>query len=221
MSGLIKADGAMRDVRSFAPSPPHGAEHTAPRRSPLEHALENAREEIARLETQLAEERIAAERDAVAAYEAGKAAGRSAADDGMRQKQDAIETALRAAQAGWAERLDGLDALAVHLARAVLARLFAQSDDFADFVTRAVALKLATLRAGSVVTLTVSAQDFPDETARAVLAAGSGAAIVADPALATGACRLDLTLGHIDLGIGALAGEVDAALAALTVAGAS
>lgn len=212
MTGLIKARQAEPGVRAFAlPASP-----AAPSRSLEQLALDAARDEIAQLKTCLDEEREAFERACAEARETGKAAGLKAADDGAKQRAEQLEAALHDACAAWNERLARIDTLAVHLARTTLARVFADSDDLAELVRRAVARKVGTLQADSVVAVVVSASDFPDQASRDVLdACRSGGTIVTDSALASGACRIDLKLGHVDLGIGTLAAELDAAFASL------
>lgn len=221
MSGLLKAGQAARDIRAFTALRPSTAPTVAPR-SAVELALDDAQAEMARLRTTLIEMQAQAERDGSDAYAAGVADGKATADDATTRRIELLEAMLTTVRADWDTRLDGIDALAVELARAGLAKLFAQSGDLGDLVARAIALKLAALRAESVVAIVVSERDFADHAARDVLRAriaSVGTALVSDPALPAGACRLDLKLGHIDLSVDTLAHEIDDALANLVRAG--
>jgi type III secretion protein L len=213
VNGLIKAREVAQSVRAFAPSRPAPTPIPVVR-SATERALDLAHGEIAVLRDEVMELRETAARDCAKAYESGKCDGRTAADDDMKQRIDRLDAALLSAQAAWERRLGEIDVLAVQLARTALAKLFADSSDFGDLVSRAIKRKLSTLQASSVVAIVVSEGDFNRE-ALATLLDGSAVAIATDPALATGACRVDLKLGHIDLGTETLASELDAALAGL------
>lgn len=220
MSGLIKAARHQPEIAAFTVAKPRAAP-AIPAPSAAERALEEARDEIARLHAALEEQRLTAAQQESRAYERGTENGRATADDGVARHVAQIEAALRAARADLDHRLIELEALAVQLARAALARLFADSTDLADLTCRAIALKLAALREHSVVTIVVGACDFgaPERLDQLRTTVGDARiAIVADAALAAGACRLDLDLGHVDLTLATLAREADEALASLVPA---
>ncbi|PTS90563.1 hypothetical protein DBR17_01175 [Sphingomonas sp. HMWF008] len=222
MAGLIKAGQAAYDIQAFAGSR-EPAQPSAPTRSVVEHALDDARAEIARLQAQLIEASAAAERDASEAYAAGVADGQQATDDRVAQRLERLDAALSVAHDDWHARLAEMDTLAVQLARTTLAKLFSESRDLGDLVARAITRKVATMRSESVVAITVSASDFADAPSIEALQRHiptEGMALVRDTALAAGTCRLDLKLGHVDLSIEALADEVDEALAGLLHKGA-
>lgn len=213
MTALIKARQVAQSVRAFAPSGPAATSILA-ERSAVERALDLAHDEITALRAEVMELRETAERDCAKAYESGKCDGRAAVGDDHKQRIDRLDAALLGARAAWERRLGEIDALAVQLARAGLAKLFADSGDLGDLVSRAITRMLSTLQADSVVAIVVSEGDFSRE-ALATMSEGRAVAFTTDPALATGACRVDLKLGHIDLGLETLASELDAALAGL------
>ncbi|MFA6114582.1 MAG: hypothetical protein WC729_11335 [Sphingomonas sp.] len=207
MTGLIKAASAGAVVRSLAAGSPRRAGGEGPvasARSQTELALDEAHEEISRLQTTLIEARALAERTQKEAREAGRKDGRREAEDDMARRLALIGKGIERAEAAWHERLGALDALAAMLARSALARIVGDSADLADLVTRAIALRVRGLRNESVVGIRVSPGDFPDADALDALRAGAGIRsvdVVADPVFDPGECRLDLQLGHIDLGI--------------------
>lgn len=213
MTALIKARQVPQSVRAFAPSRPAATPIPA-ERSAVECALDLAHDEITALRAEVMELRETAARDCAKAYESGKCDGRTAVEADNKQRIDRLDAALLSARAAWERRLAEIDVLAVHLARAGLAKLFADSGDLGDIVSRAITRMLSTLQASSVVAIAVSEGDFSRE-ALATMSEGRAVAITADPALVTGACRVDLKLGHIDLGVETLASELDAALAGL------
>ena len=114
----------------------------------------------------------------------------------------ALRQGLERARADLGERLGALDRLAPELARAALARMFADSEDRSALVEAMIARQLAALRRSSVLAIHLSPEDFPDIDALAALSAGLGAEgvrIETDRALRAGASRIECRLGQIDL----------------------
>lgn len=220
MTGVIKAHAVTDLVTRFGSTMIDTPAELAsvPLPSPLELALAAARTEIAELQAQISAERAVGKKAEQAARQAGEAAGRAAMEQAADGRLGVLTQAADAARIHWNERLAGLDGLAVMIARSALAKLVAESDDLGNLVTRQIALRIAALRRDSIVAIRVSTDDFADDAALAALAATvrSGAVeIVADPALAAGDCRIDLLLGHMDLGVRAQWRELDAFLAGL------
>ncbi len=210
MSGLIK--GGAHNVRSFLDPAVLPA---APGRDPRIEALEL---EIAELRSALSEQRAESEQAVKAARAEGERQGRAAAGDAAEKQLALIGKGVDLAVAGWESRLAELDGLAASLARAALAKLFDDSDGHAGFVAGLIARQMRLLRRDSLVAIRVSARDFTDEAALAALgeAAGSGSVrLVADGDLASGECRIDLQLGHIDVGAGTQWAQVAAFLGQL------
>lgn len=200
MMAVIKAAAAAKTVRMFAAP--------APARSPAEPsaeamALTAARDQIARLERAATAAEGAARQSERQALERGCAEGAKDAARAADARVEAMRTALAAARTAWDVRLASVDALAVELAQAALAKVFAPSADLADLTVRAIRRQLADAAAGSVVALVVSEADFPggeglDGVAEPVRAAG--ATIAASPTLRSGECRLELRLGERAIG---------------------
>lgn len=210
MSAVIKAEaaGSVRSLELGAIAGREAGLVAAPvTRSPEELALDDAREQIARLEAHLLavdkEHRTACD----AAYAAGLEEGAKRADDGVERRLARVREAGEAALDVWRARLDELDILAAMLAQGAMAKVFSPHADLADLVARAIGAKIAQLRTESIVAVRVSGEDF--EEASAVVAVAGGAEIIRDPLLKSGECRIDLSLGEVDLRIDRLATELD------------
>jgi flagellar assembly protein FliH len=198
MSGLIKS-AAAHSVRSLLDP---AALAPAPVRDPRLEALERENEG---LRSALAAQRIESEQAVKAARAEGERQGRAAADDAAAKQLGLLGKGVDAAVVHWQERLRDLDGLAPSLARAALGKLFDAGEDHIQFVTAVIARQLRMLRRESLVAIRVSARDFADEAALAALGADAGTGsvrVVADADLASGECRIDLQLGHIDVGAG-------------------
>lgn len=198
MSGLIKG-GAAQSVRSFLEPAVLPA---APVRDPRIEALER---EIEELRSALAAQRLESERAVKAARAEGESQGRAAAGDAADKQLARLGKGVDSAVAKWEARLGDLDGLAPSLARAALAKLFDGGEDHKRFVAGVIARQLRLLRRDSLIAIRVSARDFKDEQALAALGeeAGTGSVrLVADGDLESGECRIDLQLGHVDVGAG-------------------
>jgi flagellar biosynthesis/type III secretory pathway protein FliH len=208
MSGLIKG-GATHSVRSFLDPAVLPA---APVRDPRIEALER---EVGELRAALAAQRLESEQAVKAARAEGEREGRAAADDASDKRLALIGKGIESAVARWETRLVDLDGLAPALARAALGKLFDQGEDQKRFVAGAIVRQLRLLRRESLIAIRVSASDFADESALAALAAEAGTGsvrLLADRDLESGECRIDLQLGHIDVGAGTQWAQVAAFL---------
>ncbi len=167
---------------------------------------------IAPDETVLLRTEIAALRaDAVRAAEAAKAAIAKAREEGLaegrkagiasverteRERVDLLAKRLGEETTRLSDRLQALDGLAAALARACLDRVFARPEAMAAMVGNALDHRLAMLRDRTGLTVRVSGADFTDAAALA----GYGEVTI-DPDLPTGACRMGVRLGRIDLDV--------------------
>jgi len=214
MSGLIKGEAA-RQVRAFLePVRPAPAAAGDPRIEALE--LQNAE-----LRAALAAQRIESQKAIAAARAEGERQGKAAADEAGAKQAAAVRNGVDEALAEWSERLGRLDGLAATLARAALAKLLDDPDGHSGFVAAVIARQMRLLRRDSLVAIRVSAADFPDDRSLAALAseAETGSVrIVADKGLAPAECRIDLHLGHIDVGVGTQWAQLAAFLDALAAA---
>lgn len=196
MSVLIKG-AAAQSVRPFLDAP---AFVPAPAGDPRLDALERENEE---LRAALAAQRTASEKAVAAARTEGERQGKADAGDAIDKQLALLGKGVEAAVAAWEDRLADLDDLAPSLARSALGKLLDDSGGHSRFVAGVIARQMQTLRRESLLAVRVSARDFKDEEALAALGneAGTGSVrIIADADLASGECRIDLQLGHVDVG---------------------
>jgi flagellar biosynthesis/type III secretory pathway protein FliH len=196
MSALVTGDAA-RSARPFLePIRPVPAPASDPRLQALE--LENEE-----LRAALAAQRRAMDEGVAAARAEGQREGRSAAGEASEKRLAALGSGIAAASAAWEERLATLEGLAASVARTALAKLFEGAEGHSRFVAEVIARQMCALRRESLVSVRVSAGDFTDDTALTALAAAAGTGavpVIADAGLEPGDCRIDLQLGHIDIG---------------------
>lgn len=200
MTALMKAE-ACHSVHRFSDGGPPGRD-VVPARSAEAARMDAMRGEIEALEKQLADARAAATRAEAKAREEGRRDGQAAAlqDDGKRLV--VLSEGVSAACAAWNDRIGGIDGLAAAVARSAMAKLFHGCDDHGDFVVGMIARQMGHLRREAVLSIRVSAEDFPDAPSLVELASRAATGpveIVRDGDLATGQCRIDLQLGHLDL----------------------
>lgn len=199
MSALIK-HGAADAIPVEQLDWPAAARNTA-RAEPVENPLEA---EIAALKQELAAAEAAHKKALIAAREKGRADAEAAfvrdEEKALALLREGIETTAAATR----QKIAALDALALLLCQTALEKVFADAADFSDLITRAIRRQMINLRNGALLRVCVSARDFTDDAALAALRAGLGERhfeIVRDPDLVSGACRMDLRLGHIDLNV--------------------
>ncbi len=166
--------------------------------------------EIARLTAERAQAARQTERTAARHEEAlaavrdeGFRDGLAAADSREGERLEALRTGLADEALRFGDRLAALDTLAVAIARAALDKMFARSDAMDEMVTAALSRHVATITDHSVLTVRVSADDFPDPATLegAMRAIGGRVSVTSDDSLPAGACRIAARLGHVDLDI--------------------
>lgn len=157
--------------------------------------------------------------EAEAAFREGEAKGREAglreAADQSEQRLKRLEAGIGQAQAVFAEAMEALERLAPILAHDALANILGQDSDRPQLVAAVVRHQVRTLDARSLMQVEVSAADFPDDDALAVLegALGNlGPSIHASVALKSGECRIKLKLGTLDVGVDRQWAELSAVL---------
>jgi len=126
----------------------------------------------------------------------GRRAGIASVERSERERIDLLAKGLAEEGRRLSERLQALDGLAAALARACLERVFARPEAMAAMVGDALDRRLAMLRDRTELTVRVSGKDFTD----AAVLAGLGAVAI-DPDLPSGACRIGVRLGQIDLDV--------------------
>lgn len=126
----------------------------------------------------------------------GRKAGIASVERSERERVELLAEGLAAEATRLSERLQALDGLAAALARACLDRVFARPEAMAAMVADALNHRLALLTDRTGLTVRVSGKDFTDVTALA----GHGDVTI-DPDLPSGACRIGVRLGQIDLDV--------------------
>ena len=216
MSGLIKngPDAAFLGIRPIAAPAPVRDDRSAR----LRREAEQLKGEIAEKDALVETLRAACEQARRDGFDEGFNAGLASADDGRQQREALLGTAIEAALADKRTLLANSERLAALLAHDCLDLLFGASENRAALVSDLIDRQLTRIDTASVVSVSVSAQDF-DEKARAGLAARFAAAapvihLAAD--LPSGSCKFGLALGEIDLGLNQQWGVLRALLEELT-----
>lgn len=170
---------------------------------PIPVAVDEAellRADIAALRADIVRAEEAAKTAVTRAREEGLAEGRkvgmASVERSERERVDLLAKGLAAEAQRLSERLQALDGLAAALARACLDRVFAPPEAMAAMVADALDHRLAMLRDRTGLTVRVSGADFADAAALA----GPGEVTI-DPDLPSGACRIGVRLGQIDLDV--------------------
>lgn len=210
MTGLIKRPAA----RDAATALPTRLAQIVPRSAPVpDPRIAELEAEVERLHDALTEQRS----EATKAIEAARKAGRGEAQSSEDDRVAAVELGIADAFEAWDKRLEATDRLAVMLARTALTRVFGDQADTGAQVERTIAHHLGRLDEQAVVGFRVSHKDFGEDAIDA-LAQRIGqprARVSADPNLASGACRIDLRLGAIDVDPLKQWAIIDRALAAM------
>ncbi|MFT4025400.1 MAG: hypothetical protein QM676_01165 [Novosphingobium sp.] len=207
MSVVIKL-GSARDSRTVTPYAPPVP---APQGQPSRKAADPRDEEIARLGALLAERdaALATLGDQVSEARAeGEAAGRLAAEleaeEDRERSLELVRGGIEQAVAALADGRDRMEALALLVARTALEKLFGDDAGRKATVADLVKLQLEALERHMLLRIEVSRIDFPDTRELAELAGKSGLGpdqISANPDLAPGACRMQMRVGSLDLGL--------------------
>lgn len=190
MSALIKQASA--DVKRAMPLSKRAIEITALETKPdlRDAEIEMLRGQTDQLEAELAQAKKAKDE----ARDAGRKAGLAEAERQEAARISLLKETLTDAVTAFETRLEILDGLAPQLARAALEKLCVPPDNWTTLIEAMIKRQLAVVRRSTVVALRVSPADF-DEAAAAALDARF------DPDLGSGAARIELKLGLIDLDV--------------------
>ncbi|PSJ42205.1 FliH/SctL family protein [Allosphingosinicella deserti] len=191
---VIKADAAMLAAQPFAAAPP------PPRHDPRDDELASLRKEVAALQEALKAAAQAQQSAVAKAREEARIEGLRAAEKDDKARSATLRATGDKALQLWREKLAELDGLAAALAREALEKLLGPAAMEAELVQRALTRHLAMLGREAVLAIHVSADDFDEDEARRLEEAGANAPIRRDSALSAGECRIDLKLGHVDIG---------------------
>lgn len=210
MTGLIKAGsaGAQAAVQSFAAARAANTPRTAgygadtlipPAPSAAELHSAALEREIEALTAQRRSDALSAERREKDAFARGETAGRAEAENREDERVRALAQALDTAHHTHAAALEQLEVLTLSVAQAALARIFGDRSRYADMVADALRHQLTQIDRSLVTRLRVAPADFEASTTlSALMADHPDIPLLADPALGSGECRIDLQLGRID-----------------------
>lgn len=215
MTRILKGAATAGMVALYPPQARGAGAADGTGRAVHDNSLQVALAEIARLQAASAAAEAALPGAAAAARAEGRREGAAAAAAAENRRVHALAEGMAAAAARTEEALAGVERLALLVARTALGRLVASDAALAGLVAGSIARQMEQLRREVVSVIRVSVQDFPDEAALGALAsdAGTGSVkLVADPDLGAGECRMDLLLGHLDLGVQSRWREVAALL---------
>ncbi|HKC03561.1 MAG TPA: hypothetical protein VKC17_09690 [Sphingomicrobium sp.] len=124
-----------------------------------------------------------------------------ARSDAEARALEELRTVLTAARGAWEDHLSSVEILSTGLARAVLAKVFSDADGRSEQVASCIRQRLQLLESNSIVRARVSNDDFSAEQLSALASElGTALEIEADAKLQSGACVIDLKLGHIEVG---------------------
>lgn len=197
MSRLLKAASSGALIKPL-PQPAGAAPHApAARATPDPQAA--LRDRIATLEAEL--RRAAAElpKKLGEAREKGKREGLEERDRSAAERLKLLEQLFERAASSWGQQLLAANALSVEIARNVLERMIGNPAWKAEFAEAAIAARMARLDRGSILSIRVSTEDFGEDVA-SLLELDSPTPVTLDPSLKSGDCRIQLTMGEIELG---------------------
>lgn len=205
MSVLIKASACGGRIRPFVSARPAEAEPSRdaiPAPPADDERLPRLLSENEALKQALEAARDSADDLELRAYERGRseAAREKQADD---TRTVALLEGIEAALSAWEQRLDGLDRLAPLLACSALSKVFDDDEKRSELVASTVTRQMRHLRRETVLAVHVSLADFADAELEALRSRLPSRSIdlIGEADMASGECRLDLQLGHIDLGL--------------------
>jgi flagellar biosynthesis/type III secretory pathway protein FliH len=211
MSALIKAGERGRggqEVRPLPDPPGQGALSPEPVVSVEVMAL---RRQLDIAQTELQARSAEVERlrsDVTRAFHEGEVEGRKLGLLEAQSREDASLAALGEALTQATRELQGtfasLEDLAVAITSTALAKILDDPSERAELVASLIRRQLQDLESQALLHITVSAVDFADEDALARLASALGRAVKleAQEGLPSGECRMKLTLGVLDVGLG-------------------
>lgn len=223
MSGLVKASAVSlsQNLMRIAQSSARLDDHATVQEPERDDPAASLQQRIGELETQLREQSELAQRREQDAYDKGFKEGADKAARDIRRKWDreaeAVVLAAKAARERFEASLPQLESLSLDLAEAALSRIVGDTNQYAALLAQSMAFHLRGLEQ-SIIHVAVSARDFPDAESLGFLETLSERlrrSIEVREELPAGACRVSLTLGHLDLDVSSQRDRLSSAFAAL------
>jgi len=197
---------------------PHPAETEA---AELREALSGLTGELAAREMELAACRLEAIEARQEGFTAGHEAGLAEAERREGERCRLIGQALEDARALFVQSLSSLEPLSVLLAKEALDKILGDPAHHGDLAARIIRRQFALLDERSILAVEVSPEDFGDPDDFATLKERvdrPNLATVLDDGLASGECRIRLTLGVLDVGLRSQWAQLSQVLSALAEA---
>lgn len=220
MNGVIKSgdpdtNGAVRSL--FAAPKTPAASHADLRIEALERELAEARAVITRLENDLKLSAETGKAERLEALQEGIAEGLERAEDRNEQLSQRLDAAATDASRALAEAAETLSQLASDVATLALSRVVGDPSAYRDLIAATVDRTVYRLVTDAEIVVEVSAEDFPDgDVSLLAIDSGPSRRVESLAGLPSGACRLRLLLGTVDL---SLPGQLDRLRDRLATAG--
>ena len=205
MSRLLKAS-AVTVAGEHRTALPRQANVVVAVTNEIDSALDMLREQVLTLQAQIRELEQEAKQNESAAYERGLEEGKKQAEASLQRTYDKqtelLTNAVQSATAQFSQTLEALLPLSLDIAEAALLRVIDQPSHYKDLVVQIVERQLRHVSSDAVLTITVSAEDFPagstSESELQAIASRHGLTVTLKPTAAAGTCLLQLALGRID-----------------------
>lgn len=159
--------------------------------------------QIQRLNEDLRNAAVSADARETEAFARGEQEGARNAQSRADELVKTLHCALETATQELSRKLENLEVLSLEVAQTALARIFGDKNKYAQMAADSVSHHLRRIESAIVLRVRLSREDFADEQAlNDLVQRFPGVEIGNDPALASGQCIIDLSLGRIEAGIG-------------------
>lgn len=195
MSGIIKAGQGEAHSRIFA----HATARTASAALAPADPADSFEQRIGDLEAELLALQQSVAGLVEEAREEGRKEGRQERDDSASKKLELLKEGLAEASVDWAQRLEAMNSLSVHVSKTVLQKMIGNPDWHGDFLAQAIAARFERLDASSVIAVRLSPADISSDEIAELSARGKMLVEVSDE-LDAGECTILLRMGEIQLG---------------------
>jgi flagellar biosynthesis/type III secretory pathway protein FliH len=182
---------------------PQDEKSPAPLVDPEIEALQREREDLTKALAK-AQSQIIAESES--AYARGKADGQATFERNEAERLQALEAALATLVEEGRAQFKHIERLALLLCETSLEAVFDRYGDLKELTTRAIGHQMRGLRRETILSLRVSASDFPDETVLSDLEQrlglqGSQVRLESDAKMEAGEGVIVLRLGHVEISL--------------------